>query len=416
MNKIIAKLNKKIILIVVFTLILLIFLSLGIFKLYKYYQIKNAVIIVELKEDLNTEFLSDVKVSDFITNINGKIINDYKIDTKNIGKKEIKFEYINEDNIKIKQSFSINIIDTTAPVIWLGGSYSVTEGSDINLLDKIMCGDNYDSNPKCEIIGKYDMNTPNTYPLTFKATDSSGNITEKDFNLYVNKKVEKKNNTVKRETDNTPYVPTGAKFSDIKEEYKNSKTEIGLDISEWQGDVDFNKLKNAGVEFVFLRVGGTKGITGDYFLDSKFEQNIKNANKVGIPVGIYFYSYANNKDKAIKDAKWVLKQIKDYKVDLPIAFDWENWSFYNEFNLSFFGLTDMANSFLNVFKSKGYEGLLYSSKAYLDDIWLETNYPVWLAHYTKKTNYEGKYSYWQLCDNGLVDGINGNVDINIRYK
>ena len=163
-------------------------------------------------------------------------------------------------------------------------------------------------------------------------------------------------------------------------------------------------------------MGGTKGITGDYFLDSKFEQNIKNANKVGIPVGIYFYSYANNKDKAIKDAKWVLKQIKDYKVDLPIAFDWENWSFYNEFNLSFFGLTDMANSFLNVFKSKGYEGLLYSSKAYLDDIWLETNYPVWLAHYTKKTNYEGKYSYWQLCDNGLVDGINGNVDINIRYK
>ena len=111
-------------------------------------QIKNAVIIVELKEDLNTEFLSDVKVSDFITNINGKIINDYKIDTKNIGKKEIKFEYINEDNIKIKQSFSINIIDTTAPVIWLGGSYSVTEGSDINLLDKIMCGDNYDSTPK----------------------------------------------------------------------------------------------------------------------------------------------------------------------------------------------------------------------------------------------------------------------------
>lgn len=64
-----------------------------------------------------------------------------------------------------------------------------------------------------------------------------------------------------------------------------------------------------------------------------------------MPVGIYFYSYANSKEKAIKDAKWILEQIKDYKIDLPIAFDWENWSFYNEFNLSFFGLTDMANAF-----------------------------------------------------------------------
>ena len=189
-----------------------------------------------------------------------------------------------------------------------------------------------------------------------------------------------------------------------------------MDISEWQGVVDFNKLKEAGVEFVFLRVGGTKGITGDYFLDSKFEDNIKKANEAGMPVGIYFYSYANSKEKAIKDAKWILEQIKDYKIDLPIAFDWENWSFYNEFNLSFFGLTDMANAFLDTFKDAGYQGLTYSSKTYLENIWQKTDYPVWLAHYAKSTSYKGEFEFWQICSNGRVDGINGDVDINIRYK
>ena len=63
----------------------------------------------------------------------------------------------------------------------------------------------------------------------------------------------------------------------------------------------------------------------------------------------------------------------------------------------------------------GYEGMLYSSKNYLEDIWLDTTYPVWLAHYTSQTNYEGDYTYWQICNNGRVDGINGYVDINIRY-
>lgn len=374
-------------------------------------KIKNATIIVDLKEDLNTEFLSKVKVSDFITNINGTIINDYEIDTTKVGPKTVNFEYINDEDIKLKQSYNINVIDTTAPVVWLGSSYTVNVGSNINLLDKIMCGDNYDNNPQCEIIGEYDMNVANVYPLTFKATDSSGNVTEKKFNLNVRKPVPN--------TGNNNITHTRTEFSDVYKKYKTEDTEIGLDLSEWQGDVDFNKLKEAGVEFVILRVGGTKGITGDYFLDKKFVKNITAANELNIPVGIYFYSYADSKEKAIKDANWILDQIKDYKVDLPIAFDWENWSFYNDFNLSFFGLTDMAKGFLDVFKSHGYSGMLYSSKNYLEKVWLPTDYPVWLAHYTNNasnTNYQGEYSYWQICSDGHISGINGDVDINIRYK
>lgn len=398
-NIVIASLN-------ILSVVLLIFVGV---KINKKIELKNAKIVVELKENLDTEFLSKVKVSDFITNINGKITNDYNIDTTIIGEKEIKFEYINEDNIKIPYSYKLNIKDTTPPVVWLGSSYTVNVGSKVNLTDKIMCGDNYDDNPECIIEGEYDMDKEGTYPLTFKATDSSGNITEKKFNLYV---VKPKPSTGNNNSKPSPKTY----FSDIVEKHKNENTEIGLDLSEWQGTVDFKRIKEAGVEFVILRVGGTKGIKGEYFLDGKFIENITKANEIGMPVGVYFYSYANSKEKVLKDAEWIYEQIKPYKVELGVAYDWENWSFYNDFNLSFYKLTDMANSYLNYFKSKGYKGLLYGSKNYLEQIWLDTDYPIWLAHYAKSTSYKGNYHYWQICSNGRVDGVNADVDIDIRYK
>lgn len=396
--------KKNIIIIICF---LIIIIGIGSYFLINYLRVKNAVIKVTLDDTLETEFLSDVKVSDFISDINGTIVDDYVIDTTDIGKKKIEFEYINDDNIKVKYNYEINVVDNVAPLIWLNNSYTVNVGSDISLTDKILCGDDTDPNPTCEVIGEYNMNEAGTYPLVFKATDNSGNVTEKEFNLIVREP--------KSSGTSSGSVSTKTLFSEVVDAHKTENTEIGLDISKWQGDVDFNALKEAGVEFVIIRVGTSSGINGENLVDSKFEQNINGANKAGIPVGIYFYSYANSEDRAISDALWVVEQIKDYKVDLPIAFDWENWSFYNEFNLSFFGLSSMADSFVKTVRDAGYEGMLYSSKNYLEDIWFKGDYPVWLAHYTTKTNYEGDYEFWQLCNNGRVAGINGDVDINIRY-
>ena len=207
----------------------------------------------------------------------------------------------------------------------------------------------------------------------------------------------------------------GQNFSDLVKKYKTDNTKIGIDVSHWQGDIDFEKVKNAGVEFVFIRVGSQRGIDGEYYIDNKFKQNINGFNKVGIPVGIYFYSYANSKLAAKKEAKWVVEQLKPYKIDLPVVFDWESWSFFQEFNKSFYSLTEIANTYLNEVEKVGYKGMLYSSKYYLENVWFKTKYPVWLAHYTEKTNYQGEYSYWQLCSNGRVDGIFGDVDINVMY-
>lgn len=397
--------NKKLILIISIV-VGIILLSVGGFLLYKYIEIKNAVVKVVLKDNLEADFVDTLKVSSFIESINGKIVNDYYLNTDSLGKKKIDFEYINDDGIKIKYNYEINVVDREAPLIWLGKSYNVTRGSEDNLIDKIMCGDNYDNNPECVIEGDYNLDNVGSYNLVFKATDSSGNVSKKKFILNVNEASSKKeSNGVKSVTE----------FSDVIKDYKNDNTQIGIDVSKWQGDIDFSKLKSAGVEFVIIRIGSSTGINGENFIDSKFIQNIKNANSVGIPMGVYFYSYANSVDRAISDAKWIIENIKDYKVELPIAFDWENWGSFNTYELSFFGLTNIAKGFMDTVKDAGYDAMLYSSKTYLENIWMSVEYPVWLAHYTKNTNYAGDYSYWQICSNGRVDGINGDVDIDIRY-
>jgi GH25 family lysozyme M1 (1,4-beta-N-acetylmuramidase) len=396
--------NKKILYFIIgfFVIILLSFLG---FKLYNYLRIKYAHIEIVLKDDLTLEFNDKKKVSDFIESINGTIIDDYIIDSTVVGDKEITFDFINDQNIKLKYSYNIKIVDTVKPLIWLGNRYSVAVNSDIDLTKKILCGDNYDSKPNCFIEGSYDLNTVGEYELSFKAIDSSGNTESKEFILNVYEPVK----STDREEKTFTY------FEDVVSNYKNNTNKIGLDISSWQGDIDFALLKEAGVEFVIIRVGGTRGTNGEYFLDKNFKQNIENANKYDIDVGIYFYSYANTIEQAKNDAKWVLKQIKNYKVNLPIAFDWEEWNDFNEYNLSFFGLTSMADVFLKEIENAGYEGMLYSSKTYLENIWMPIDYKIWLAQYNYNSTYEGNYYIWQMCDNGKVNGIDKEVDIDILY-
>ncbi len=186
-----------------------------------------------------------------------------------------------------------------------------------------------------KIIGEY-KNKIGSYNLVFQATDASGNFTSKEFTLKVSPPSNDKANN---------QTPTYTYFSDIVSKHKNDKTKIGIDVSSWQGDIDFQAVKEAGVEFAFIRVGSTRGIGGEYFIDKKFVQNIKGFNEVDIPVGIYFYTYANSREAAINDANWVLEQIKDYKIDLPIAYDWESWSFYNEFHQSFYSTSMNAKYF-----------------------------------------------------------------------
>ena len=362
-----------------------------------------------LNDDLTVNVYSDVKVKDFIKDIDGKVVDNNKIDTTLLGTVEVEFIYLNSENRKRKGTFEVEVKDLEEPLIWLSNSYSVRVGDDVNLEDEILCADNYDSNPSCKITGDYDLNTAGNYSLVYEAEDSSGNKESVDFNLNV---YEPKQVTGGGSSSEVTYTD----FNDILEEHKNDDTLVGIDVSKWQGAIDFSKVKEAGAEFVIIRVGSQNGVGGEYVLDPYFKRNIGKALDNDLKVGIYFYSYADSKKEARKQAEWVIKQIKDYDITLPIAFDFESFSSFNNMNLSLYQLNEVAESYFSTLEDKGYDTMLYGSKNYLNAIWKYNTNKVWLAHYTDQTDYDKDYMMWQLCQDGVIDGINGYVDIDILYK
>ena len=367
-----------------------------------------------LIENLKVPVYSKVKVKDLIASIDGKVITNKTLNTEELGKQEVSFVYENEENKEKRGVFTIDVVDEEKPLVWLSGSYSARVGSNLNLEDEIFCADNYDSNPTCKIEGTYDLNTAGTYNLTYVATDSNKNEERINFTLNVYEPAPATTTQTPAPAEEREEVVTA--FNDVVATHKDENTEIGIDVSKWQGDIDFKKVKDAGATFVMIRVGSQQGVEGEYILDPYFKQNIENALANDLKVGVYFYSYANSKKEAVKQADWVLDQIKDYEITLPIAFDWECYNSFNQMELSLFGLNEVAESFLEKVEDKGYDGMLYGSKNYLNSIWKYHDYDVWLAHYTDQTDYDSHYVMWQLCQDGRIDGINTAVDINVLYK
>ena len=157
------------------------------------------------------------------------------------------------------------------------------------------------------------------------------------------------------------------------------------------------------------------GYDGENVIDPYFEATLNGATAAGLPVGVYYYSYAQNTTQAKTQAEWVLEQLHGHKLELGIAFDWESWADFNELGMSFYTTNQVANTFLNRVAEAGYSTLLYGSKYYLEQIWQPGKRPVWLAQYYDYATYEDPYEIWQMTDNGKVPGIDGGVDINIKY-
>ena len=397
---------KKKIIIILIVLVFLVLSFFGIKRLIWNYKVAHAKKIVELATNQVPVYQSNIRIRSLIKEINGKLTTNPKIKTDKIGKQTIKFNYTTDEGYPVSYEVEIEVIDITPPKIFQLKSKTVYTGYDGDLAKSLFCGDNYDPNPKCTIEGEYDVNTPGVYDLKFIGEDQSGNKSTNSFSLTVKDKPKSTGGG-----GNSSYTS----FAEVKEKYKAENTKFGIDVSHWQGDINFKKVKEAGVEFVYIRVGRGDGIGKDYVLDDKFERNIKGFNEVGIPVGVYFYSNANSSKDAEREAKWIMKQIKNYKVDLEVVYDWENWGNFQDYDLSFYGLKDSYQKFNKTLKEKGYKGMLYGSKSYLESVW-DNPVEVWVAHYTEQTNYMGKINVWQLCDDGKVDGINGYVDLDIRYE
>lgn len=393
--------NKKI-LVLFLVIFITSFISLAIYLNVRIVDDNTGFI---LKDNLDVSVYSNLKISDLIKSMDGKLLTDEIINTDSLGLKKVSFIYVNKENKKRRGTFNVTVVDDEKPLVWLSNSYSIKVNSDVNLEDSIMCADNYDSNPSCKIIGDYDLNKVGSYDLSYVATDSSNNKNKVDFTLYVYEPKE----------DGDEKNVSVTNFDEVLSSYKTKKSEVGIDVSKWQGKIDFNKVKEAGASFVMIRVGSQNGVNGEYVIDPYFETNVSSAIKSGLKVGVYFYSYADSKKEAKKQAKWVIEKIKKYQITLPVAFDWECYSSFNEMDISLFGLNEIADSFLKEIEKNGYEVMLYGSKNYLNSVWKYNKNDVWLAHYSENTDYQNDFVMWQLCQNGVIDGIEKMVDINVLY-
>lgn len=222
-----------------------------------------------------------------------------------------------------------------------------------------------------------------------------------------------------KKSDNAPVVDFVAGSTLPETDYKEATyTKAGIDVSQWQGVIDWSKVKAAGIDFVMLRVGFRGNTVGKIYEDTYFERNIKGALENGVEVGIYFYSMARNETEALEEAAWVCERIKGYNITYPVAFDLEEFERNRLAGVSNAQLNKNAEAFLKYVDSKGYTPSLYSSKCELYDRWDVARFgysEVWLAHWVEKTDYTGRYSMWQYTDKGRVDGIGEYVDMNVAY-
>ncbi len=198
----------------------------------------------------------------------------------------------------------------------------------------------------------------------------------------------------------------------------------GIDVSSHQGNINWAKVKASGIEFAIIRCGYRGYESGKIVMDAKFEYNILNAYKNGIKVGAYFYSGAINTTEAVQEAAWVdqvLKnqQKKGIRIDYPVAYDFEEFGSHPTSRAngqSKEEVTDNAIAYLDYLDQAGYKVIHYCSKYSRYNRWDAerlNKYDFWLAHWCEATTYKGTYVIWQYSSQGKVNGISGNVDLDV---
>lgn len=197
------------------------------------------------------------------------------------------------------------------------------------------------------------------------------------------------------------------------------RTRQGIDVSKWQGDIDWDKVQGAGIEFAIIRAGYRGSVTGSLVEDPYFVTNMKGAAASGVPVGVYFFTQAVNEVEAVEEASAVLQLVKEYKLEYPIFIDTEGAGGNGRADgLDVETRTLVCEAFCRTIKNAGYEAGVYGSRnwynnrLYADKL---DNYFIWLAEYRSIPLYQGYYQMWQYTSKGKVDGIEGNVDLDIYY-
>lgn len=200
----------------------------------------------------------------------------------------------------------------------------------------------------------------------------------------------------------------------------NWQSVSGIDVSYYQKEIDWDKVRDDGIEFAVIRLGYRGSETGEIHLDSRFKENIRGAKKAGLDVGVYFFSQAVTPEEAVAEARYVLRHIRGKGVSLPVFFDMEPVGKNDRIaDLTDREKTEIADAFCKVIERNGHTPVIYGNPHWLENHYqMEylTGYDTWLAHYTDVTDYPYVFRMWQYSDSGRVDGISGRVDLDIYMK
>ncbi len=220
--------------------------------------------------------------------------------------------------------------------------------------------------------------------------------------------------------DMSRLVQNESGFFEYFDENGQKISRTGIDVSKYQGDINWKLVKDAGVDYAIIRLGYRGMGEGTLELDPYYEANIKGANAAGVDVGVYFFSQAVTVEEAIEEANMVLEYIKDYDVSYPIVFDTEVVTTYNARanNLRRDLRTDICIAFCETIAAGGYRPMVYANTRWMIlgiDLERLTQYDKWYAYYGTTFTFPYKYQMLQYSDAGRVPGISGAVDLDISF-
>ena len=309
-------------------------------------------------------------------------------------------------------------VDTEAPVfISYPRTISLQKGKEFVAGDYVGYIDDTDRDVELKVTGEVDNNTVGEYPIQMTITDDAGNSKTIDVTVKV---YAKKPTPTKKPTSSTSKTSsTGTtkskkpSFADLKSKYETGNAFIGIDVSKYQGNIDFQKVKDAGCHFVILRMAIYNN--GKFGIDTKFEENYKKAKAAGLLIGVYYYSVDNTEKLMKEHCAELAKALKGKEIDFPVAYDFEKWKGFQNLKMNSSDLNNMFYLFCSEMESYGYDAMIYANPYFLRNWFKPGHYKIWLADWKTQPSYAGTFYFWQFSATGRVPGIQGDVDVNVYY-
>ena len=236
-----------------------------------------------------------------------------------------------------------------------------------------------------------------------------------DISLLV--KTEEEVDAMAEDAGRREETPDASEPTDLR---SSSVGKLGIDVSRWNEEINWNKVKDAGIKYAIIRAGYRGSVTGALVEDWYFKKNVEGAKAAEIPVGLYFFTQATNEVEAVEEASMVLSLCKDYKITYPIFIDTEGAGGEGRADkLDKKTRTAVCQAFCETIRSGGYKAGIYASKNWfnknIDTSILSDDIYIWLAEYGDNITYDGKYHMWQYTSSGRVLGIEGRVDLNLSF-